>query len=183
LGGEYVDGALRVHDFVEEVHASVVGYCHVLSGALGNNELTEADLADAGYLLRESERWLDEARKEVKAKKETIGRILAVLITRRVMEDPDEEPRARGELCTATPDVAIRPKLPKAGTEEYSDLMRWLGVPVETVEGGVLNVHFNRMSEMLTRMAEEGKTPHPGLVGTYTDTSCVFRRTNNPKKR
>jgi len=166
-------------ELIGRAHASSVEYCHLLLPYLQSDQLSESELCDVGFLLRESERWLDDARKEVKAKKELISRILSVKITRRCIEDDSSELRARGELATATPDVKIRPKLPKAGTDEYGQLLTWLGVPAETIGDGLLSVHFKRMSEMLTRMAEEGKQPPPGLVGTYTDSNCVFRRTNN----
>ena len=160
---------------VDQIYEDSVEFCHLLHPHL--SEMSEADLTDIGYLLRECERFFDAARKEVKGKKEIISRLLALRVTKRWTEDPDTELRARGALAVATPDVAVRPKLPKVGTEEYEQLLNWLGVPAETINGGSLNIHFNRMSEMLTQMAEEGKNPPPGIVGTYTDNTCVFRKT------
>lgn len=178
---EHRTNAQAFERLIGNSHSASVEFCHLLMPHLQSDSLSEAELCDVGFLLRECERWLDDARKEVKAKKETISRMLAVKVTRRCIESDDAELSARGHLATATPDVAIRPKLPKAGTPEYATLLAWLGVPDASIEGGTLSIHFNRMSEMLTRMAEEGKNPPPGLVGTYTDNNCVFRRLNNPK--
>jgi len=168
-------------DNVSSTYENTVEQCYRLLSLLQGDSLTEEQLCDMGFMLRETEKFLDDARKEVKAKKEMISKMLAVKITKAYMEDPSREMRARGTMATATPDVHIRPKLPKIGTPEYATLLGWLGVPDASIEGGTLSIHFNRMSEMLTRMAEEGKNPPPGLVGTYTDSNCVFRRLNNPK--
>tara|TARA_R110000824_G_scaffold69355_3_gene178837 strand:+ start:2325 stop:2867 length:543 start_codon:yes stop_codon:yes gene_type:complete len=177
-----INDAKAMKEHVDEVYESSVSFCHILLSVLQRDQLSESELTDIGFLLRESEKFFDDARKEVKAKKEMISKMLALKIMKRYTEDPDtEDLRSRGTLATATPDVAIRPKLPKAGTPEYEQLLNWLGEPIETINGGTLNIHFNRMSQMLTRMAEEGKNPPPGLVGTYTDNTCVFRRTNNNK--
>jgi hypothetical protein len=166
---------------VDNTYDAAVSYCYGLLPVLQRDALSDADLTDIGFLLRECEKFFDDARKEVKAKKEMISRMLALKITKRFTEDPNTELRSRGELAIATPDVAIRPKLPKAGTIEYEQLLTFLGVPPEVICEGTLTIHFKRMSEMLTKMAEEGKNPPPGLVGTYTDNTCVFRKTNNPK--
>ena len=173
----------KYKDSVSHAHHYAVEVCYRLRPALQDDTLSESELCDVGFMLRECEKLLDEARKEVKSKKEMISKMLAVKITKSYMEDPSREMRAKGTMATATPDVNIRPKLPKAGTPEYVTLLAWLGVPDSAIEGGTLSIHFNRMSEMLTRMAEEGKNPPPGLVGTYTDANCVFRRTNNSKTK
>ena len=177
-----IEDAKSLQANVDDTYDAAVTFCYGLLPVLQRDELSEAELTDIGFLLRECEKFFDDARKEVKAKKEMISRMLALKITKRFTEDPDTELRSRGELAVATPDVAIRPKLPKAGTIEYEQLLTFLGVPKEVLCEGTLNIHFNRMSEMLTSMAAEGKNPPPGLVGTYTDNTCVFRRTNNPKR-
>lgn len=171
------DEAKELKQTVEAIYEAIVSYCYTLHGVV--DQLDEHDLTDVGYLLRECERLLDDARKEAKAKKETISRLLAVKVINRCTEDPTTELRSRGELATATPDVAIRPKLPKAGTPEYVRLLEFLGVPPDAIAGGTLSIHFNRMSEMLTALAAEGKNPPPGLLGTYTDNTCTFRRRTN----
>lgn len=159
---------------VEKLYEQTVSYCYSLHQIL--EQLDEQTLTDVGFLMRECERLFDDARKEAKAKKETVSRLLAIKILKRYTEDPDTELRSRGELATATPDVAIRPKLPKAGTPEYSQLLEFLGIPADVISAGTLSIHFNRMTEMLTELAAAGKNPPPGLLGTYTDNTCTFRK-------
>ena len=65
--------ALEMKDKVDDTHAFVVAYCHVLLTHLQKDYMDEADLTDIGYLLRECEKFLDDARKEVQAKKDVIS--------------------------------------------------------------------------------------------------------------
>ena len=166
-----IDELKTLFAHIEEVHEEATALGVHLKNQL--DEMTPGELADAGFMLRNCERYFDDARKEVKSRKELISKLLCVQLTRRALEGG--ELIARGKLASASPDTHVRPKIPKYGTPEYIRLLTWLGIPADAIEGGALNIHFNRMSERLTRLASEGKQLPEGLLPTYTESTCTFR--------
>src|SRR5262245_41618553 len=67
----------------------------------------ESAAADVGYLLRESAKMLDEARKEVNARLDVLSSQLAQTIINRLKGGAGGEMTVRGELASATPDVGL----------------------------------------------------------------------------
>jgi hypothetical protein len=116
-------------------------------------DMTPEELADVGFLLREAERMLDDARKEMAGRRETIGKKLCVAVTERHLQGGDLT--VRTTLCTATPDIKQAPKLPAHGSPEYNKLMQQLGIP--PLAAGLVSLHFVRLQTWLTKLAEDGK--------------------------
>jgi hypothetical protein len=137
--------------------------------------LVEApEMTDIGFLLRELERAFDEMRKEAKMRKEFISRILAAKCVASLNEEQTVG-KFVGDLATATPDAKVYPKVPKPGSVEYAELLRYFGVPDPVIKAGVLKPSFTQTQEWLQARAAEGLNP-PDCLGTYSDAICVFRR-------
>ena len=147
------------------------------AGALGRPEI-----ADVGFLCREMENIYDELRKEVKARKELAGRIIAEESARRVTQDPSAEMNVRGTLCTAQPDVKLIPSIPRPGSPEYERLCQHFGVAEEFAGLGVIRYHFNTMVDYLAKLMAEGRPLPDGIVKTYSQFTTVFRTRSSAKK-
>jgi len=139
------------------------------------------ELTDVGFLLRELENSFDEMRKEVKMRKEFISRLLAAMCVASLNEDEETVGKFVGELASAMPDAKVYPKIPKAGTVEYEELLRYFGVPDPVIVAGLLKPSFVQTQEWLQQRAAEGLNP-PAQLGTYSDAICVFRRRGRGRK-
>jgi hypothetical protein len=139
------------------------------------HQTTIEDLVDSGYICREMSNIADDLRKSCDDKKNCIGHYLAARAAVSAIQD-DELLALRGELATATTDISVKPKLPKEGSKEYVDLMRWLGVSDEQINSSVLRPSFSGIQEILTERAKDGKQPPPGISVTFTEATVVFRK-------
>lgn len=153
----------------------------ILVKVKNNTIYTDKELVDLGFFLREMERQADEIRKECKAKKELIGRVLCLRIVRAVTEDPDLGLMVRGQYASGSADVAQAPGIPKFGTAEYKMLCEALGVSGIAKEEGLASFHFTRLGEHITRLAAEGKNPPPGIGKTYEIYRIIWRKKRGKK--
>lgn len=177
----HVQRALDLLGKLQAFFADLVEFQHSLDPRVNAGQLSEAEATDVGFLHRELEELANEVRKECDARKELIGRVLAVMITRRSLENPGGSLSSQGEFATATPDIRVRPILPKHGTPEYATLMREFGVADEAVENGLVSPHRPRLSEWLTRLAESGRPAPKGLLGSRPEPQVTFRRRKRDK--
>lgn len=176
------DDSRELYDRLQILVSDYISLCMRVLAAAERPDFNESEMCDVGYLLRESEKLSDELRKETKAKKDLVGKVLALRVIMQHEHDPTTDLKAEGELATGVPDVKMRPKLPKHGTEQYDALMRFFGVPDEFARTGALSIHFVHMSELLTRLAEEGRQTPPGITDTFPEHTMTFRKKKRRQK-
>ena len=159
----------KTMELYEQVQAEVMTLRRV------NDRMSPEELVDAGYLLREIESLLDDGRKECKARKAYIAKLLGREASTRALAGRDDL-KIKGQLANATVDIKLLPKMPKAGTSEFDELMNFFGVTGEAARTGLLSLHFVKLTEYLTKSAEDGINPPPGLVGTFPEYSVIYRK-------
>jgi|TARA_R100000501_G_C2614974_1_gene108738 hypothetical protein len=135
----------------------------------------EEELVDLGIIGRDLESLLDELRKEVKARKELVSKVLAVAITKDALNNPHSDVRATGTLGTATPDVKVQPILPKRSDAKYADLLKHFGVNEEAINRGLLSVHWVKFGDYLTELTREGKNA-PLEIESKAVPTVTFRK-------
>lgn len=139
-------------------------------------ELSLEDLADCASVLNDLEKLADDTRKECRMLSELMQKTACV----RWATSGSTEETIRGERCTATPTIREMRALPdrKRDPEKYEALMKHLGATPETIDSGVLSLHWPSMVEYLSHRAEQGLPPPPGLEGstTYEQYSLTIRR-------
>lgn len=157
---------LKTYQAVEGVHTQVFEASIKLGTLLQANPraMPEEDMCDVGFMLRECERMLESARLEMKHKKDAVSKLLALRVTKRCIAEGSVDVKVHGELATATPDVRMRPVLPKSGTAEWNELLEELGVSLFVRENRLVTLHWPRVSEWLTRLHAEGKRPPERLA-------------------
>ena len=137
---------------------------------------SEADLVDYGYLSRELENMLDDLRKECKARKETVGKILANRVTKRVLADPTLKLYATGYFARASPQAGAIPMLPKRNTPEYTELLNRLGFSGHAVEHGLATFNYRRLCEWIAEANSSGNPIPQRLVRSLPNPHCIFRK-------
>lgn len=166
-----------IKENLERVVTEMHGCLYRLDQAIKRQDLDDTEKVDVGFLCREFENELDEMRKEVKARKETIGRLIALIVTRESLENPERaRGNMRGSLAIAVPDVQMRPRMPKKGTPEWKQLCRTFGLSEEAIEAELFSPHWVHFSEHLTDLAAKGEPIPDGLLGTEPQPQCTFRR-------
>ena len=131
-------------------------------------------LVDLGFLCREMGKVSDDLRKECEAKKDLIGRMVALSVAQQDLDSPGADQTVRGELASGTPDVSQQAAIPKFGTPEYGALCAFLGLTGDAVQKGIVGFSFTRLSQMVTEMASQGRNPPPGVLKTYPKFQTVF---------
>lgn len=162
-----------LHDRAVQLHEDIVGELMVMREPTNKMEVDDGVLVDVGFLLREMERHFDEMRKDVKSRKELIGRLLCLRCIKGMQSG--EKVSLRGELATGSPDLGKVPEIPARGTPQYEELMTFLGVPKEAYENGVVVPHWKHVQELLNELAAQGKDAPPG-VGERPDYKMTFTK-------
>lgn len=139
---------------------------------------TDEELCDIGFFCREIERITDEWRKDVKAAKELIGKVLCARRVKATANDEAPDMTVRAEFSTGSPDVRLTTTFPKRGTTEYEQLLSSMGVKQDIIENGVLVPHWTHMTEHVTALVEAGGNPPPGVQLRAPIYSTTFRRKN-----
>lgn len=160
---------------LQNAHLNLVGICHVIGERIKRNELAEELLCDVGGTLKSLQDLFDECRKEAKAKSEMAGKVIGVMASMKAVEEPGVDSTVRGQYYTGTPDVKLRPKVPKTGSPEYEEMLRYFSIPEATIKDAMLGVNFSEMTIVLTRLAAAGRPVPPGL-GTYKEYVTTFRK-------
>ena len=168
-----------VDHVLEMVMQTKEALLHVLSAMQERStEFSPPQLADMGFLCRELENAFDEVRKDAKARKELVAKVLGVRVAQSSIEDPENpiETPVRGLLCTASPKVQNRARIPGRRSDDYQPFMDHLGVPRETTELKILEPHYVAVNEWLDRLTQEGLPLPPGCTLSSTAYGCDFRR-------
>lgn len=146
------------------------------SRAGGINSMTYSDMCDFGFFCREAENTLDELRKEVKARKELCGQIIAMRKTQDSLSDPTVKLKVAGQYATGSPDVKMQAQLPTKFTDDYFKITDYLKVPREVAATGVLRLDWKATGEFITQLAADGHKPPEGFGKQYPTYVTTFRR-------
>lgn len=185
--GEHARDTLRaLQQAAETMLAAVTDASFVIGTILQDPrnlaKRTDEELADVGFFFRETENLLDEARKECGRKKELVGKVLALRLTRKAINSDDPaDLRVETEVCSATPDVKMRPNLPHKHSEKWFSLMAAFGVTREAAERGVVSFHWQRISEWLTELAARGEAPPVELELMKPEKTVTYRKRRTKK--
>ena len=134
------------------------------------------DLCDLGFLCREIERLTDEMRKDAKAHKELIGKVIAYRRISETMNDENPDLVVRGSLASGSPEMRMRTVIPKRGTPEFADLCRSFGMGDIAIDGALFTPHYIRLADHVTSLIEAGVPKPPGVELSEPVYSTVFRR-------
>lgn len=168
---------LRMKELMQKVFETrnlVLENNYIVTSMEGLQEMKTADMVDIGFLSRELEDLFDSLRKECKARKELFGKIIAVKQTQLVTQDPTLDLNVMGSLAQAKPQSRQIPIVPKAGTQEYIDMMEYFGVKKEFVDVGILEPHYMHMSDYFSKLASEGGRAPKGLLKLVPNPTCDF---------
>jgi len=169
-------------DVKEEVHLLynlVYGFLSKNNEQLKSKKLSNGELCDFGFICRELENIFDELRKEVKARKELCGQIIAYRLIQAQLQDPSIKMQVQGQFATGTPDVKMQAALPKKDTEEYYQVTDYFNIPREVAETGILRLDWKVCSEFLTRLMNEGKPIPKGFGKQYPLYVTIYRKKKN----
>ncbi len=142
--------------------------------------MSYGDLCDFGFFCREAENTLDELRKEVKARKELCGQVIAIRKTQESLTDPDIKLKVTGQYATGSPDVRMQAKQPsfKVGepNEDYYKLTDYFKVPREVAAMGIFRLSWKATGDFITQLANDGHKPPEGFGKQYPTYVTTFRR-------
>ena len=176
---EFAEKAKEVRRIHKELYSSMTDLISAMKSK--PVQLTDEELADIGYLLRNTAKVLNDLRIECNAKKDYIGKYLCAKLVIESVND-SEELKIKGMLASAAAKMDQKPKLPKTGTKEYAIMLKHFGVSDEAIKAGIFNAHYPRVGEYITRLAQNGKNPPPGILNVVTLWTCVFRSRTRKKR-
>lgn len=165
----HTDSLLKLQEEFSTVMAEI-------SLALVSPDTKLPDVADIGYLSREISVIFDHMRLEAQARQALAGKRIAVTLTERSLSDPNVSTTVKGQIASATPDVKIESILPRAGTPEMQEFLKWIGVDPLVVESGMVKPDWKVVQEHINRLQEDGKPLPPGIGKTYPRFHSIFRR-------
>jgi len=159
-----------------ELHEDLINVLREVSKEARGQRYSAGDLADFGYLCYSLEKLFDEYRKDSKSHKELMVKLMTVVLLRDpdVINNDDNDRKAKRELCTAIPDLTTFASIPRPGTDEFRAIMRHYGFEGEAVEKGLVKFDFGKMKAEITRLKEDGKPLPDGLGKTYDEYTARF---------
>ncbi len=187
MSHEHVDelNAIRLKLLKFQLDSSAL--FHDILDLIKSESYTPVDGCDIGWCFREIENYADELRKEAKARKELIGRLLAFRVTQDAMNDPDLLSKEgaltiRGRFCSGTPEVKQQGAQPKRGSEDYVKLCNFFGITDDAlIESGTVQFSFNKLGDLVSGLMVDGKQLPPGITKTYPLYSTIFRTKKGKK--
>lgn len=135
---------------------------------------TVPQLVDCGFACRELGAIFQSLKVSFESRQHTISRMLAARVAQKQLMG--ETPVLRGELASASPDVDVKPKLPKSDSEDHKLLMKHLGVSDELIENDTLRPSWTTLQKIVKDKLAAGEPLPPGIQNTYTDATVVYRR-------
>lgn len=165
-----------VKEQVSLLYNLVYGFLSKNNDQLKSKSLGSKELCDFGFISRELENVFDELRKEVKARKELCGQIIAFRLIQASVADPTLKMQVQGQFASGTPNVKMEASLPKKFTEEYYQLTDYFGVPRKVAEAGILKLDWKTCSEFLTKQMQDGKRIPDGFGKQYPKYVTTYRR-------
>ena len=131
---------------------------------------SQPERVDLGFLFRELENLFDDQRKDAKARKELLEKLIAF---EAVQTDGDVDP-IRGELATGIVDLGQMVEVPKQGSEDYEQFIDGIGVPRRVC--ALMKLDWKAIQAHATECAEQGLPLPKGLTNPRPVYRCTFRR-------
>jgi len=156
----FIEIADKVHKLRAEFHDLLISITEEIPNG------TLSDLVDIGFLCKDIAELLDDWRKDCNARKELIVKILAL----RCITVGNST--VQGKLASVSLDATIEVEVPKSGTPEYDEVMKYFGIPIEAP----FQPHWRRVQELVAQRYQEGVPLPPGFGKQYTKTKGTFRR-------
>ena len=145
---------IELHEEMTVLHAKVLTHLlEVTENMKTRTHYSLQEACDIGFLMREMETLLDDWRKDCKVRKELSGRLIAF----EVLSDDRMGDTVRGSLARGKIFMKKMLKPPKKGTVEYDQAMAHFGVPTSVTVEGIVKLDWEKTSEYLTRMMEDGE--------------------------
>jgi len=133
------------------------------------------ELADTVYALKETIKFIEDIRTQLRGLEELGIKIACALWLR----DEKAEP-IRTEYVTASPDVKTMVSIPKPGQPGYLEFMAQFGITEAMANADVVRPHWPGMIEYVSQQLQAGK---PLPVGTdLSKTYSIFKLTCRGKK-
>lgn len=150
------------------------------------NSLTE--LADYAFAIDRSHELIEDCKKQLWKFREEINKKVCTLYMEQYINNPSKAGPIKTDHVTATPDIKTAPKIPKAGSPEWKQLIDFLNIPdfgmSEKSNGEkpleVVRLHWPDLIEHLTNLDSQGKPPPPGI--NPASKTLVYKLTLRKKK-
>jgi len=185
---------LKTQDRVEEENTSTSDFQQILAyisidheqkltvlrsliSKLKDEELTLTEMVDIGYLLRECEKHLDEMRKDFKAHKEKIGKVVCHVLA---LQDRFSH---SGELATGSAKASYHSAIPhpEHQPEAFAKICEWFNIDVGTGPVGAMRFHWPTIKKYITDAMERGEELPLELSDIKVDLEITYRRRTNGK--
>jgi len=153
-------------DKVQELWTEFHGELITMTELIASPKTAMGDLVDTGFLCREMETLLDDWRKECKARKELVTKILAI------RSPAFGDSTIQGKLASVSLDATLEVEIPKEGTPEYDEILKYFHVDPEIP----FKPHWKKVQELVLQRYQDGVPLPPGFGKQYTKTTGVFRR-------
>jgi hypothetical protein len=140
-----------VYAHVRKVHASLCMVIPDVERDLVQNNLQ--GVADTVYAMKEALKFVDHIKKEIGR----VQKLAEKLCCLGWVTKGDGQP-VRTDYCIGSPNVEEVPKTPKEGTEEYSQLIKYYGVP----EGTPFRPHWPALLKRVSADLANGLPIPPG---------------------
>lgn len=173
---EIIKELMGVQEQVLLLYNLVYGFMSKNNELIKSKNLKNEELCDFGFICRELENVFDELRKEVKARKELCGQIIAYRLVQASVMDPTIKMKVQGQFATGTPDVKMQMELPKKFTEEYFQITDHFRVPRNVAETGILRLDWKAVTEHCTKLMQDGKQTPNGFGKKYPKYQTVYRK-------
>lgn len=160
---------IKIHDRARELHRVVVENLFRLKNELSSMSLEE--ILDVAYGLKETASLLNDSRKECEDVMKMMGQVMCVMWVQKNINTGCDDP-IRSEHAIGTPHVKKMMHLPKTDTDEYTALMRYMGVK----EGALVRPHWPSIVDHVTELLSNGKEAPPGMTGKIYDIHTVIIR-------
>ena len=170
---------VKIREEVKLLYNMVYGFLAKNNELIKSKSLNSGELCDFGFICRELENVFDELRKEVKARNELCGQIIAYRLVQASLSDLTIKMKVQGQFATGTPDVKMEASLPKKFTDEYFQITDYFKVPREVAEMGILCIDWKMASEFLTKQMNEGKKIPDGFGKKYPKYTTIYRKIKN----
>lgn len=167
--------ALRLRDQLDSLYSSHIKELIEISSEVKprqGNTLTSECLADVGGLLKKSSDALTELQRELNAR----VNLIALILCARLARSSDPEQRSfHGAHFTATPKYKEAVSGLKRGNAKYEEFCKFLGLPKEVVETGIIDFSYMRTQDWLEKQRENLREV-PEFLDTYPVYTCTFRK-------
>lgn len=149
----------------QEVRSTYLKLYSMLGDVRDGTKTTNYDVKEMVnmlYVLRETLKYHDDICKEIRAVSELLEKVTCLMY---MQEHIDDDPPIHASLATGTARMRMvsSPPHPTKERERYIKMLKSFGVDDHIIETGVLNCHWVRMGDYITKLCEEGKPLPPGV--------------------